>query len=243
MMKRLFIALFAGITILSSASCNKKPAELKWISLVPAKVATAVNKDYRHHKEPSSAPGCKPTKKDFSCYGHYGVQPDATGDSPVAVGLYHDYYKVSGHILGLDTGIGECLERVNCVYRGLLWFDLNQLPSKKVVSAKLKYAQNLDIHSDATKWSANEDCIANLGILESQWGGFDLPADFTGDVSASGTGDGIQVGNIVRKWADGSIENNGFLLIGPKEGIPKNDDDRCVATLNTIRLEVQVNLQ
>jgi len=232
---------FATFLILSA--CNKEPAELKWISLVPAKVATAVNRDYHHYKNPSSAPGCAKNYKDFSCYGHYGVQPDAEGDSPIAIGLYHHYYETSLHIIGLNTGVGKCEERLNCIYRGLIWFDLAQLPSKKVVSAKLKYNRSLDVHSDATKWTADQDCIVNIGILESEWGGFDLPADFMGDLSANGAAEGIQVGNMVRKWIDGSVPNNGFLLIGPKEGVKKNDNDRCVAKLDTLRLEVQVNLK
>jgi hypothetical protein len=45
----------------------------------------------------------------------------------------------------------------------------------------------------------------------------------------------------VRSWAEGK-ENHGFLFVGPKESLPHNDNDRCVARLYTLRLEVQLNV-
>jgi hypothetical protein len=218
-------------------------SELKTAVLTPSQVATAVKRAYYYDKDPDWASGCKPQRKEFSCYGRYGVKPDDVGDAPVAAGLLHDYAS-AGDLFGI--GLASCEERINCIYRALMLFDLTPLGSSpKVVTAKLKYQVTVDKHNHATQWSSEEDCIAKLGFLLSPWGGFDLPAEFLGgDFSAQGlTTGGIDVSTVVRGWADGSIPNHGFILIGPKESTGHNDDDRCTAKLTNLRLEVQVNVK
>ena len=220
-----------GMLVLSG--CFK--VDLKTVVLKPSQVATATKRNY--HKHEDAGVNCAP-KRDLSCYDHYGVLPDATGDSPVAVGLWHDYADADW------LGLVGCWERINCIYRGLVMFDLTQLgPSPTVAIAKLKYQGTFDKHSDATQWSAEEDCIAKIGYLLSPWGGFDVPAEFyTGDISQKGFSEGINVSIQVRDWVDGKTPNHGFILVGPKEATGKNDDDTCVAKLGSLRLEVRVNV-
>jgi len=232
MAKRLIaVAVLVGF-ILPGCSSNK--AQLKTVVLQPSQVATATKREYHKHEDPGV--DCAP-KRDKSCYDKFDVLPDATGDSPIAVGLWHSYGEADWVVVG-------CWERINCIYRGLVLFDLTQLgPSPTVVSARLKYHETIFQKSDATNWSADEDCIAKIGFLLSSWGGFALPAEFlVGDISEQGLSGGIEVAPLVRNWADGKIPNNGFLLVGPNEATGKNDNDACVARLDSLRLEVQLNV-
>jgi hypothetical protein len=152
----------------------------------------------------------------------------------VATGYYtydHGEFEVAGLI---ETG--SCSERLNCIYRGLVKFDLTPLGSSpKVVTAKLKYEGNFERNS----WAEDDNCIASIGTVLSPWGGFDLPAEFFGSSITSSTGfsTGVEVSQLVRNWVTGSSPNHGFIMIGPKENIGKNDNDTCVATLSNIKLE------
>jgi hypothetical protein len=233
-MRRLLLVF--GFFVLSG--CD---SELKLVVLTPSQVATAVNRNYKFSV--SAGVSCGKKRDKVSCYDRYGVSPDAEGNAPVAVGLYHDYAHGEFELLGL-VETGSCSERLNCIYRGLIKFDLTQLgPSPKIVTAKLKYEGSFDKNSDVTTWADDASCIASIGTVQSPWGGFDLPAEFFGNSTTGGTGlsTGIEVTQIVRNWATGSSPTNGFMLIGPNEAI-KNDDDTCVVTLSNIRLEVQINI-
>jgi len=232
MRKRVLTMTALGILVLSG--CFK--VDLKTVVLNPSQVATATTRNWKLHEDALAS--CSPKRKHLSCYDRYGVLPDATGDSPVAVGLWHDYGDADW------LGLVGCWERINCIYRGLVMFDLTPLgPSPKVVTAHLKYQGTFDKHSDATQWSTEEDCIAKIGYLLSPWGGFDVPAEFyTGDISQKGFSEGINVSIQVRDWVDGKTANHGFILVGPKEATGKNDDDTCVAKLGSLRLEVRVNV-
>ena len=235
-----WIRILIIIGLVLHAGCSGCNAKLETIVLTPSQVATAVKRQYHYHKEPWVV-SCPKTaaRENFSCYGEYGVSPDATADAPIAVGLRHDYG--SGALFGVIEG---CDERINCIYRGLVLFDLTALgPNPKVVTAKLKYQGSFDKHNDATHWSETEDCIARIGFITSSWGGFDVPAEFLGgDISAAGYAQGVEVTSVVRGWADGSVPNHGFMLTGPQEGVGKNDDDRCVAKLSSLRLETRINV-
>ena len=228
-------ALAILVALLALPACKGGPP-LQTVVLPPANVATAVMREYDYHKEPWVL-SCPPARKDFSCYGHYGVSPDAVGDAPVAVGLFHDHG--AGELAGVIEG---CSERINCVYRGLVVFDLAVIGTSKVVTAKLTWEATSSKHSDKTTWPAGEDCIARIGYVQSPWGGFNLSAEFLeGDVSASGTGQGVDVSVQVRKWAEASAPNHGFMLVGPMESTGHNNDDKCVTKLSTLRLRLQVD--
>ena len=232
-MARLLLIVF-GLLVLSGCPLNLK---LKTVVLTPSQVATATNREYHFHEDPFVSCS-KTSRENLSCYGTYGVLPDAPGGAPVAVGLLHDYGSAS------VAGIQGCDERINCIYRGLFVFDLAPLgATPHVVTAKLKYQGEVHKKSDATQWSASEDCIAKLGIVTSSWGGFNVPAEFlVGDVSSDGFSQGIEVTAIVRDWVKGSSPNHGLMLVGPKEATGQNDNDRCVAKLSNLQLEVQIDV-
>jgi hypothetical protein len=230
------VPIMFGTLILSGCG----DSELQILQLKTSQVATAVNRNYHHHEDPFV--NCKATRN-LSCYGRAGVSPDGPGGDPVAVGLFHDYASATFSVAGV--GLQSCNERINCVYRGLVMFDLSTLPSPKVVNARLRYKTlQSEINSAVTKWTEHEDCIAKIGYVLSPWGGFDLPAEFyEGDVSTSGFRNGLNVTATVRDWVTGAKPNHGFIMIGPNESIPKNDDDKCIMTLSDILLDVEVNVK
>src|SRR5262245_44076339 len=110
----LMIAILATFVL---PGCSGKKAELETVVLQPSQVATAVKRNWHKHEDPGI--NCA-AKRDVHCRVRYDVLPDASGDSPIAVGLWHDYGEK--YVLGVG-----CWERINCLYRGLVLFDLTPI--------------------------------------------------------------------------------------------------------------------
>jgi hypothetical protein len=115
--------------------------------------------------------------------------------------------------------------QVAVVYRSRIIFYLSEhvKPGATLESAKLKMKRIHSIHEDANSGCG---CSENLWVLKEPWASYDIPAigprvdvdmgaaEFTRDVT-----------QIVKQWLDGTVVNNGLLLLAGE--LPCSGGRKC----------------
>lgn len=115
--------------------------------------------------------------------------------------------------------------QVAVVYRSRIIFYLSEhvQPGATLESAKLKMKRLHSIHEDANSGCG---CEENLWVLKAPWTSYDIPAigprvdidmgaaEFTKDVT-----------QIVKNWLDGTVVNNGLLLLAGE--LPCSGGRKC----------------
>ncbi len=140
-----------------------------------------------------------------TCFHSHGLACVQEVDTDLKLQVGHH------HVYNNGTDPCNCWHYVDCVYRGGISFDLNQLSGKNVVGAKLK-------------WNEKGVCATRLFTPSAPWGNFDLVAseEITtnwDENTPTGAGE-IEVGEDVRAWVEGTRPNRGFLFIGDHHGFP-----------------------
>ena len=115
--------------------------------------------------------------------------------------------------------------QVAVVYRSRIIFYLSEhiKPGATLESAKLKMKRIHSIHEDANSGCG---CSESLWVLKAPWTSYDIPAigpridvdmgavEFTRDVT-----------DVVKKWLDGTVVNNGLLLLAGE--LPCSGGRKC----------------
>jgi len=127
---------------------------------------------------------------------------------------------------------------VGILMRARIHFELNPYAGQagRLKSAKLKMKRLHSVHEDANSGCG---CGENLWVLKAPMTSFDFPAigqrigvdlgtsEFTEDVT-----------DIVRQWLDGTVANNGLLLLGAE--LPCSGGRKCASCYEaTLVLDIQ----
>ena len=153
----------------------------------------------------------------------HGTRPDVPRSGTVLVGYYHFY----------DPGTDPfpCTEKVDIVYAGAVRFELSTFDS--IVSATLHFKW------DWTKMTGvgttANSALTKLGIATYDWpsmvmpgdleiGYLPVPAEEFLDMSHGDHDFSIEVSNVARSWINHERRNFGFILSGPDNGYPENND-------------------
>lgn len=135
-----------------------------------------------------------------------GTAPDKPGLNQIIVGFFHRYNNDNG-----------CY--VNQIYEGALRFQIDAAPFYKRLVKSAILTMNVDANN-ATP--ARSSCTDKLAITDIQWWALpeqgrihinDLQVIQTVQPSAPQT---MDVTSIVARWANGSLDNNGFIFIGQR---------------------------
>lgn len=135
-----------------------------------------------------------------------GTAPDLPPPGQFITGFFHYY-----------NNDNECW--TNQIYQGLIRFQIDAAPFNK----RLIKSATLNLHVANTKSTpAQASCIARLGLTDVQW--WALPN--TGRIPTSDLRDfrtvpnatdiKVDVTQAVQRWANGTDDNNGFVLIGSR---------------------------
>jgi hypothetical protein len=103
--------------------------------------------------------------------------------------------------------------QVAVVYRSRIIFYLSEhvKPGATLETAKLKMKRIHSIHEDANSGCG---CSENLWVLKAPWTSYDIPAIGPRiDVDMGATEFTRDVTDVVKKWLDGTVVNNGLLLL------------------------------
>jgi hypothetical protein len=117
--------------------------------------------------------------------------------------------------------------QVAALYRSRIHFPLSQYAGQgaKLKSAKLKMKR---IHSIREDGNSGCGCSENLWVLEAPMASYVIPdIGQRIDVSLAATEFTRDVTGIVKKWLDGSLANNGLLLLGGE--LPCSGGRKCVS--------------
>lgn len=201
----------------SLSACEPKGCTLitKTMELRPIIIKTLVAEQY-------------PTSGLFLC--PFGVAPLQPAPFSVIVGYSHELNETF-----------FCDKASDHIYQGAVWFPVREnLKNKFVQKAVLKFTFfdsnprclikicstefNLWINDTSNKTVSVTDCIAPLPLQGQEFS--------------------VDVTNMVRYWTQGSVENNGFILAGPKDnfasfsmrGMLKNEN--CLAYLRDFLLVI-----
>ena len=141
-----------------------------------------------------------------TCFHREGRKcPDGGVNTDVMLKVGHS------HTYNNGTEPCNCWHYVNCVFRGGVSFDLDQLSGKNIVGAQLK-------------WTSKGECATRLFTPSLPWSHFDLSVseeivtNWDGN-TPTGAGE-IEVGPDVRQWVEGTMPNRGFLFVGDHHGFP-----------------------
>jgi hypothetical protein len=228
---RTFILALAAIAMLV-ASCHK-PAKLVKMTLIPS-----VNIVKHNDANDSNTAACGVI---CPAYGTGCAVPPTVQTSQV------------GYSYNYDAGTQPCAcwNWVDCAWRAYFKFDLNMLPSKKVVDAVLHFKVD-KIHMSEEGWQTNyAECTVKLYVAneEDKYGQYTIAGDYwhtftlnTGPSGGPGNVVDFDVEPTVAKWAVGQQPNHGMFLVGPNESLEEKVNKQCWVELSEISLKATVNM-
>lgn len=135
-----------------------------------------------------------------------GTAPDRPGLNETIVGFFHRYSNDS-----------DCY--VNQIYEGALRFQIDAAPFNRRLIKSATLTMNVD-RNDATP--KRSSCIDKMGLTDIEWWALpDTGRIHTNDLQnlrtiLPGSPQTIDVTNIVARWANGTLPNNGFIFIGQR---------------------------
>jgi hypothetical protein len=132
------------------------------------------------------------------------------------------------------SGLFPCQASHDIVYRGAVLFDLGGLPN--VVAATLTFGFEWTSMSGP---GTSADSAARRLWLRTGDSVF-YQADPLLDLSPGDHSFSIDVSTVVRNWVNGTTENRGFVISGPNELFPENNDT-WVSSYTNFRLHVVYN--
>jgi hypothetical protein len=115
--------------------------------------------------------------------------------------------------------------RVGLLYRSRLVFHFDGLQGQAsgLLDAKLKLKQVSQVHSGQNN---DASCASKLCILLGPWNSFDaIQIDCIANLSLWQTEYTVDVTETVRKWLDGTLANDGFMMFGREA--PTSKDFAC----------------
>jgi hypothetical protein len=156
-----------------------------------------------------------------------GTGPSFTPDAGGVLVGFENYFDQG-------SGIFPCQEKHDIDYRGVVHFDLGGL--KNIVIAKLTF-QWIWTSMTGPGTSANS-AARRLWLITGDDVFFQ--ADPLVDLSSGDHSFTIDVSTIVRDWVNGTTPNRGFVLSGPNETFPENNDT-WVSSYRNFRLDITFN--
>lgn len=174
-----------------------------------------------------------------ACFYTHGTScaPPAGEPDSTLVGFSHRY----------DAGTEpcRCWWYVNCAYRGYVGFDISSLPDDAgLVSAILRWVPTNERSAGSTATNVG-NCISRAYRATEPWNtdgptagealNYTLPAI---DQPAPSE---LDVSTLVRGWHTGALPNLGFFFTGPNEDVTGKDNDRCLTSLDRLRLAVTIS--
>jgi hypothetical protein len=156
-----------------------------------------------------------------------GTAPSFTPDRGGVLVGFENYFDEG-------SGLFPCQQKHDLAYRGVVRFDLGGL--KNIVTAKLTFG--LHWTSRRPFGTTTDSAARRLWLLTGD--NVFFQADPLVDLTSDQTSFTIDVSTIVRDWVNGTTPNRGFVLSGPNESFPENNDD-WVSSYTNFQLDVVYN--
>ena len=216
---KISLVLLSTVIIFLTFACGKKSIT---VSLSPSKVITKTKQKGEHNETTCVISTC------LSTMGH-GCEFNPT-DGRVRVGYSNSY----------DPGTDpcNCWEYLNCAWRAYVKFDFSTLPSTDVIAAKLSWTSTTNRGSGDSLVN-DPTCAKNLFVATEPWGKYAISGD---PLAGEDFSKSISIGDTVRGWVSGSIQNNGLFFVGPKEKFGSENNDQCETTMDNFKLDVIVTV-
>jgi hypothetical protein len=229
-MKNIVHYFFICVVLAAVSTLNVGCKELKTIVIKPDSKRFV----YWHTKHNEADWACG-----TACFPTHGTScnPGLTADDSTIVGYSHSH----------DGGTWPCpcWWYVNCAYRGYVGFNVSQLKQTGIVSATLKWDPITQRGVGGTATNVG-NCIAKVYVATEAWqkertvAGEEIPWVFTGEADPK-PGD-LNVSQTVRGWLNGTQANYGFFFVGPNEDVNEKNNNRCLTTMNNLRLEAIISV-